>query len=156
MAKRKAKRFEQDELVGEYEKPGPRTDPDGARIASALSEIKKRSKPTGWVVAWRPPWSCKAFSFYFIEDKLAVDFFNRDQPKDAELDALADDLTPEQRQEVADKGALCNKHGVRYMHLGPDDELDKVQLAARLGILSYKKGERKARNPEIAEEEANG
>lgn len=144
----KPDRFAEDEVGGEYEKPGPRTDPDAAAIAAAISDIKKRAQ-TGVVLKWRPPWLApvngQAFSLYFFEDKLAIDFINRGQVQGSDMDALADDLSPAQRAEVAAKMKLCAEHGISYICLGPDDELDKVQLAAKLGATSFKKGARPIR-----------
>jgi hypothetical protein len=139
--------FAEDPVGGEYEKPGPRMDPDAAAIATVVSELKKRAN-TGVVLRWRPGWlkgDVQPFSFYLFEDKLAIDFFNRDVPKGAELDALADDITPAQRAEVVVKSSLCAQHGLAYMALGPDDELDRLQIAAKLGVTTVKKGARPAR-----------
>lgn len=139
--------FAKDEIVGEYENPGPQTNPDGAAIAKALATItKSESVARGFVANWLPLWvkreGLKAFTFFFFEDKLAVDFFNRDRK---EMNALEDDLTHEQRQEIAHKTVLCSKNGIAYLSLGPDDDLDVVQLAAKIGKTTYKKGARSAR-----------
>jgi hypothetical protein len=145
----KADEFAQDEIEGEYAKPGPRVDPEAAAIAAAISEIRRRER-TGFVEKWRPAWLLKAlpnaqpFSLYFFDDKLVVDFINREQPAGAELDALADDMTPAQRSEVLAKAQACGEQGIRYMHLGPDDEMDKLQLAAKLGATICRKADRKA------------
>lgn len=139
--KRAGDRFAQDEIVGEYSKASTPVNSDAAAIASGLSQLSKRAK-TGWVEDWIPTWAKRAklppFMFYFNEDKLAVDFFNREH--DRELDALADDLTPDQRQEISHKTTLCGEHGIGYLILGPDDELDITQLASKVGKTTYKKG----------------
>ena len=81
-----------------------------------------------------------AFALYFIEDKLAVDLFDRDQGADAEMDAGSWGMTALQQIEANLKASLCAKQGILYLALGPDDELDKVQLAAKLGMLTAKRG----------------
>lgn len=141
MTKRKGRaKFQDDEFVNEYAKPGPRVDQDASAIAAAISEIKKRGT-TGFLETRK----AKLLSLYFFEDGLIVDLFNRDQPAGAEMDALQDDLTGEQKQEIGRKVSECAARGLRYLHLGPDDELDKVQLAAKLEMTSFKKGDRRAR-----------
>lgn len=124
----------------EYDNPGPSMDADAADIAFALSKITGRTK-TGVVLNWRPAWLKKegiaAFSFFFFEDRLAVDSFNRDRK---ELDALQDDLSPEQRKAVVSKTALCAANGIKYLAIGPDDELDGTTLAAKIGRTTFKKG----------------
>lgn len=201
MTKTKKRRFEADEVEGEYAKPGPRMDRDAARIAAMISDIKKREQ-TPVVINWRPPWlrgslaaaawraekqareaesanraarakspqddrevqeadmrlalsndsvrmmgfarrkyqDTPAFGFYFYQDKLAVDLLDRDDGAPAEMDALADDVSAADRQIAAIKTALCAEHGVRYLSLGPDDELDAVQVAAKLGATTFRKG----------------
>lgn len=145
MKKMKDDGFAKDKIAGEYEKPGPRMDSDASAIAAGLTKLKKRDK-TGVVLNWLPPWARKAnippFSFYFFEDGLVVDTFGRDQD---EMDALADDLNQSQRQEVSQKTVLCPQNGLKYLHLGPDDELDMTQLAAKLGKTNFKKGARQER-----------
>lgn len=120
-------------------------DPDAAGIAAMLSKINNREK-TGVVLSWRPNWlkvgDAKPFTFYFHQDNFAVDSFNRDVE---EMDALADDFTYEQRQEIALKTVLCNQHGVSYLAIGPDDELDPMTIAAKIGKVKFKKGSRSAR-----------
>lgn len=146
--KQPADKFAQDQIGGEYEKPGPKMDPDAAGIAAVLSKISKREQ-TGVVLNWRPQWLPqnvgKPFSFYFNEDKLAVDTFSRDV---AELDALTDDFSQEERQEIAAKTVLCQEQGVAYLTLGPDDDLDPVKVAAKIQKVSFKKGQRPQRTEE--------
>lgn len=160
-AKRKASRFEIDSETGEWEKPGPSMDPEAAAIASAISKIKKREKAAPVILKWNPRWLKKEqltpFSFYFFEDALIVDLFNRDK---VEMDALEDDLTQRQREEIAAKSVLCSANKIQYLFLGPDDDLDMVQLAAKLGTTTRKKGEgpqRKSRRvmPDEIQEEEN-
>lgn len=139
--KKKAKdAFAKDRIDGEYEKPGPRVDQDAAAIASGLSKINKRAQ-TGFVLNWLPVWAKQAqvpaFSFFFFEDKLAVDSFGRDRE---EMDALQDDFTLAQHQEMHKKTVMCGENGIRYIALGPDDELDITQLAARIGRTTFKRG----------------
>lgn len=137
--------FSKDPENGEWEKPGPKMDPDAAAIASAISKINKRER-TGVVLNWNPKWTRKhnlpPFTFYFFDDKLAVDFFNREAE---EMDALHDDLTQRQKGEIASKSSLCAQNEVTYLYLGPDDDLDLVQLAAKLGKTSFKKGQAQQR-----------
>lgn len=132
--------FAADKIAGEYEKPGPKMDSDAEGIAKALSKLKSRAS-TGVVLNWLPPWAAKAnvnaFSFYFFEDKLVVDSFSRDR---VEMSALDEDFTQAQRDEIANKTVLCQKNKISYLTLGPDDELDMTQLAAKLNKTTYKKG----------------
>lgn len=147
MAKKKVKGdvFAQNQPEHEYDKPQPLPlDPDAARIAAMLSKINGRETSPS-VTCWKPrglPKGTKPFGFYFIDDKLAVDFFNRDKK---ELDALEDDLTGEQQQEVAEKTLYCSQNGLAYIHIGPDDELDALMLAAKIGKANFKKGARPER-----------
>lgn len=126
-------KFRFDEKKDEFERPGPQIDADFRGIALGLSKLNERAN-TGFVLKWRPLWLKKeglpAFGAFFMDDRLAVDLFNRDRK---EMDALADDLTQAQKNEVAFKTALCKVRNIRYLYLGPDDDLDIVQLAARIG-----------------------
>ena len=220
--KRSRDAFAEDEIhEGEYENPGPRVDPDAARIAAMISDIKKRPGPTGFVVKWSPKWlkranavaneaavhalaetqrqankpieandvkgllvhmpqlsklearqriaseramrvqmagdnvrttqlalqqsaDAGAFAIYFFEDKLAVDLFDRQQADGAELDAQGWGLTPLQQIESGLKSRLCSERGILYFALGPDDEFDKVQLAAKMNMLTFKKSGQQA------------
>ncbi len=132
--------FLKDKKSGEFEKAGPRVDVDADFFAKALSKIRGREK-TGFVLNWLPPWAKKnkidPFSFYFYEDGLALDVFNRNG---GEMDALADDFNPAQREQITKKTAFCQEYGVSYMVLGPDDEADETQIAAKVGRTTYRKG----------------
>lgn len=150
MAKRKSSKvvrdkFAQDEIEGEYEKPGPRVDPDAKAISEGLSKLANRPT-TGFVTSWLPKWGKRAkidsFAFFFFEDRLAVDMFGRDRE---EMDALNDDFTLAQRAEIAAKTFHCGENGIRYLVLGPDDELDMTQLAAKIGKTTFKRGQQQAR-----------
>ena len=201
--KRRRDAFREDEIQeGEYETPGPRIDPDAARIAAMLSEIKKRQGPSGFVLNWSPQWlkranavaneqavktlaearkelseakddkersqgnmrvqmasetvrntqlalqsgpDAGAFGFYFLDDKLAIYIFDSEEGDDREMDAMSLGMTPAHQIEAGLKTSLCSKRGILYIALGPDDELDKVQLAAKLGVLTVRKGEQSAR-----------
>lgn len=150
-----ADRFKKDKIEGEYEKPGPTMDPEAGAIAAGLSKLTNRAQ-TGVVLNWLPKWAKKeglgAFRFFFFQDKLAIDSFGRDRD---EMDALSDDLTQEQRAEILAKTALCGRNGIKYLALGPDDELDMTQLAALMGKTKFKKGPRTARFIDgISEEES--
>lgn len=140
MKKKIKDEFARDKIGGEYEKPGPKIDQDAAGIAEGLSRIFKREK-TGFVLNWLPVWAKRAqvpsFSFFFFEDKLAVDSFGRDVE---EMDARDDDFTKAQLEEIAKKTFLCRDNEIKYIALGPDDELDITQLAARMGRTTFKRG----------------
>ena len=142
---------EDEEIEGEYDNPGPReVDPDVARIATAISEIKKREK-TGYLApsnfAWLKSAGLPQFTAFFLEDKMALDLFNRETKPGAEMDALEPDLTPGQQAEIAKKTRLCQDFGMAYVVLGPDDEFDKVQLAAKLGLTTARRGAKTVRTP---------
>lgn len=130
---------EDDAIPGEYAKPGPDVDSDFRGIALGLSKLGGRDT-TGLVLSWLPPWAKRAklpaFGAFFMVDRLAVDLFNRNR---REMSALEDDLTQVQKEEIAGKTALCQKFGIKYLHLGPDDELDIVQLAAKIGKTTFKR-----------------
>lgn len=137
--------FLKDKKAGKFDKPGPRIDADADFFSRVLSKIKGREK-TGFVMNWLPPWAQKAgiepFSFFFYEDGLALDCFNRNG---GELDALADDYTPAQRAQIMKKTAACGEFGVSYMPLGPDDEPDETQIAAKIGRTTFRKGSNQVR-----------
>lgn len=150
-------KFAKDRIGGEYEKPGQTVDSDAGWIAAQLSKLVGRAT-TGFVLRYCPSWIKRAglrpFDFYFFDDKLVVDSFGRDR---REIDALEDDLTQAQKEEIAHKTLLCSENGVAYIHIGPDDELDVVTLAAKIGKTKFKKGDRPARSRSedgISDEEA--
>lgn len=137
--KKRGDAFAKDKIEGEYSPQGPKVDPGANAIAQGLSKLTKRVS-TGFVINWLPPWAKKAkvnpFSFFYFEDRLAVDFFGRDRE---EMDAMADDLSQSEREEIATKTSLAGEHGVRYLVIGPDDELDMTQLAAKIGRTTVKR-----------------
>ncbi len=82
-------KFAFDKRRDEYEKPGPQIDSDFRGIERGLSKLSGRES-TGFILRWRPLWlkkmSLPAFSAYFIDDRLAVDLFNRTQGGQVEKD----------------------------------------------------------------------
>ncbi len=119
----------------------PSRDPEAMAVAGVLSRINGR-QVTGWVESWRPRWlpsEVEAFKFYFHEDNLILDPFTL-QTKD--LDVM-DSMPAWVEQQIEIKGKLCAERGLIYIAVRPDEDLDAVQLAARLGktkVLKRDKG----------------
>jgi len=130
--------------VAEYSKPAPRQDPEGAAIAIALSRLNGRHA-TGYVIDWRPVWlaGLDAFRYFFHEDLLVVDTFS---VPGGEMDVF--DSTPAWMEEmIAKKAQLCAERGLIYVPVRPDEELDTVQLAAKIGKTRIKKHPEEAHTP---------
>lgn len=130
--------FEYDlEELKEYAKPAPAQDREGRAIADFLSQLFERAQ-TGYVVDWRPPWllECDPFKYFYFEDKLVVDTFSA---PGGEIDIMED--IPGIEDQIGRKSALCVDHGLTYVPVRPDADLDTVQLAARLGKAKVKRKE---------------
>jgi hypothetical protein len=131
--------FLEDRIPGGYENPGPQTREEARRLSEIISQLKRREK-TGWVENWSAPWlagtNLPPFDYFFFEDRLAVDAFGMDL---AEIDYINGPLTPQEQEEVARKQSLCSEHGVAYLALNPEDNPDRLQIAAKLGLTTLKK-----------------
>ena len=129
---RRKSAFEYDlEDVRERSKPAPRGDVEGTLISQALSRINERAQ-TGFVTDWKPEWlpaEVDPFRYFFFEDKLIVDAFSVPVK---EMDVMAPTAQWIERN-ISIKGPLCDKAGLIYIPVRPDEELDMVQLAARIG-----------------------
>lgn len=93
---------------------------EAAVIANFLAQFNG-GKVTGWTLNWRPTWSRKLeFTYFFHDLKLAIDSFT-DRP------GLS--------QEIDEKKAKCEKHGVKYVFVLPDEEVDGEKLAIKCGLV---------------------
>lgn len=130
--------YDVDELL-EYAKPAPRQDAEGQAISQFLSRMNGRAA-TGYVVDWQPTWleGLDAFKLFFYDDKLVIDIFSSTR---REIEVFDDSVPPGTEQQIARKSALCAERGLIYVPVRPDEELDTVQLAARLGKTKVKKKE---------------
>lgn len=133
IARKRKPGFEDDpEDFRERSKPPPRQDPEGGAVAMMLCRLTGRSV-TGYVVDWRPRWlpgDVDAFKYYFHEDGLIIDAFALPGVKDMDIMSSTPTWIEDQ---IAIKAPLCAKQGLTYIAVRPDEELDAVQLAARIG-----------------------
>lgn len=130
--------YDPEELL-EHAKPAPRQDPEGQAISQFLSRMMGRVA-TGYVVDWRPGWlgELDAFKLFFYDDKLVIDIFSSTR---REIEVFDDSVPPGTEQQIVKKSALCAEKGLIYVPVRPDEELDTVQLAARIGKTKVKKKE---------------
>ena len=128
-------------LRGEYEPPNPTRDRDGVAIAQFLSRLARREK-TGWVTNWRPVWGkdVRPFRYFFFEDLLLIDTYEAEfGPPGSDVDVLRE--SPAMEADITAKMVLCAENGFTYVAVRPDEELEMVQLASRLGQTKVKKQE---------------
>lgn len=129
--------YDLDSLRGEFAKPRPKEDAEGAAIADALKELVH--KEVGFVVNWLPPWAKKrnleSFRYFFFDQKLVVDTFS---VPEGDID-IEDDVLPERiERQIAEKVVACGNEGIAYIPVRPDAELQAGHLAAALGMINAK------------------
>lgn len=130
MRKGKRSAFDHDEGRREPESNPlpPQENKEAQAIADLLSRLSGRTK-TGYAVSYRPAWAktVPAFTYYFYDDKLAVDAFD-DLKAPAEMEG-----------EILAKAVLCAQHDARYLAVRPEDELDMFHVQAVLGNIKPRK-----------------